>query len=83
MRARISPFVRERLDAIRRKASPIENHIIDEYAAGKITRRDFGLHADNPSIRVAILNRRWSGPISDNEHWFFAEREALEWLTLE
>ena len=41
MRATKSPFVRERLDAIRRKASPIENHIIDEYAAGKITRRDF------------------------------------------
>lgn len=49
----------------------------------KITRRDFGLHADNPTLRVAILNQRWNGPISDNEHWFFAEREALEWLALE
>jgi hypothetical protein len=49
----------------------------------KITRRDFGLHADNPAIRAAILNQRWSGPISDNEHWFFDEGEALEWLTLE
>ena len=47
----------------------------------RITRRDFGLRADNSSIRVAILNQRWSGPISDNEHWFFAEREAIEWLT--
>jgi hypothetical protein len=48
----------------------------------KITRRDFGLHADNSKLRVAILNQRWSGPISDNEHWFFAEREAFAWLAL-
>ena len=41
MKSKKSPFVRQRLDAIRRQASPIENHIIDEYAAGKITRRDF------------------------------------------
>lgn len=49
----------------------------------KITRRDFGLRADNPSIRAAILNQRWSGPISDNEHWFLSEKEALDWLTSE
>ena len=30
-----------RVDAIRRDRSELENHIIDEYAAGKITRRDF------------------------------------------
>lgn len=47
----------------------------------RMTRRDFGLHADNQAIRVAILNQRWSGPVSGNEQWFFDEREALEWLT--
>lgn len=31
----------ERLDATRRKATPVQNHIIDEYQAGKITRRQF------------------------------------------
>lgn len=49
----------------------------------KITRRDFGLRPDNPSIRAAILNRRWGGPISDNEHWFLSEEEALDWLQSE
>jgi peptide/nickel transport system substrate-binding protein len=30
-----------RVDAIRKQRSELENHIIDEYAAGKITRREF------------------------------------------
>ena len=30
-----------RVDAIREDRSELENHIIDEYAAGKITRREF------------------------------------------
>lgn len=30
-----------RVDAIRRRSSEIENHLIDTYSAGKITRRDF------------------------------------------
>jgi len=30
-----------RVDAIRRVSTPVENHLIDEYAAGKISRRDF------------------------------------------
>ncbi|HKO75414.1 MAG TPA: ABC transporter substrate-binding protein [Gaiellaceae bacterium] len=30
-----------RVDAIRKDRSELENHIIDEYAAGKITRREF------------------------------------------
>jgi peptide/nickel transport system substrate-binding protein len=32
---------RKRLDTLRRRSSPVENHLIDEYAAGKISRRDF------------------------------------------
>lgn len=31
----------QRVDAIRRRSSPIQNHIIDEYQAGKLTRRQF------------------------------------------
>lgn len=30
-----------RVDAIRRRSTPIENHLIDEYSAGKISRREF------------------------------------------
>ena len=30
-----------RVDAIRKDRSELENHIIDEYSAGKITRREF------------------------------------------
>src|SRR5262245_21033016 len=29
-----------RVDAIRRDSSELENHVIDEYSAGKITRRE-------------------------------------------
>ncbi len=45
-----------------------------------ITRRDFGLNAENTALRAAIVNERWSGALSDNEHWFFTEVEALAWL---
>ena len=45
----------------------------------RITRRDF-LHADNPTLRAAIVNERWSGALSENEHWFFAAEDALAWL---
>ncbi len=30
-----------RVDAIRRRSSSVQNHVIDEYQAGKISRRDF------------------------------------------
>lgn len=33
--------IQERVDAIRGKSSPVQNHYIDEYSAGKISRRDF------------------------------------------
>src|SRR5438128_12695713 len=32
--------IQERLDAIRRDRSDVENHLIDEYAAGRISRRE-------------------------------------------
>jgi len=31
----------ERVDAIRRRSNPVQNHVIDELAYGKITRREF------------------------------------------
>jgi hypothetical protein len=46
----------------------------------RTTRCDFGLNADNPALRAAILNNGWQGPVSDNEHWFLAESEAFQWL---
>ena len=45
-----------------------------------ITRRDFGLNASNTAIRVAVVNHRWSGLISENERWFASESDALDWL---
>jgi peptide/nickel transport system substrate-binding protein len=32
---------RKQVDSIRRRSTPVQNHIIDEYEAGKITRRQF------------------------------------------
>jgi hypothetical protein len=46
----------------------------------RITRTDFGLNPDNTRIRAAIVNSRWSGAISDNEHWFLTDADALRWL---
>jgi hypothetical protein len=36
--------------------------------------------ADGAVIRVAFLHHERTGPASENEHWFLAEAEALEWL---
>jgi hypothetical protein len=46
----------------------------------RITRTEFGLNPDNARMRAAIVNSRWSGPISDNEHWFLDDADALRWL---
>ena len=45
-----------------------------------ITRRDFGLNAENRALRAAILNDNRQGAASDNEHWFSSEADALAWL---
>ena len=45
-----------------------------------IVRRDFGLGATDTTIRAAVLNNRWSGSVSEDEHWFLVESEALAWL---
>ncbi|MBA3361101.1 MAG: ABC transporter substrate-binding protein [Acidimicrobiia bacterium] len=55
MKAKKSVRDRLRLDAIRRRATPIENHIIDEYAAGKITRRDFIRRGTIIGMSVSVL----------------------------
>jgi len=44
------------------------------------TRRDFGLNAENTSLRAAILHPLRSGAVAENECWFLHEAEALEWL---
>lgn len=46
----------------------------------KIVRTEFGLNAVNSSIRAAIVNTRFRGPISDNEQWFFDDAAARQWL---
>ena len=33
--------MRESVDAIRRRSTPVQNHVIDEYAEGRISRRSF------------------------------------------
>ncbi len=47
--------LRKRVDAIRRRSSPIENHLIDEYDAGKISRRDFVRRASIVGMSVPFL----------------------------
>ena len=46
----------------------------------EVTRRDFGLHAGNTTIRAAILVNHWSGALADNERWFLDESAAMDWL---
>jgi len=44
------------------------------------TRRDFGLNAENATLRAAILHPLRSGEVAQNECWFVHEAEAMEWL---
>jgi hypothetical protein len=46
----------------------------------RLTRTELGLNPGNASIRSAIVNARWSGHISANEHWFFSVEDAMLWL---
>jgi hypothetical protein len=48
----------------------------------RITRRDLGFGPENTATRMAILNNQWSGSVSDNEHWFLTDSDALKWLCL-
>lgn len=45
------------------------------------TRERFDRMRETARLRVAILNRRWEGCHSDDEHWFFEKHTALSWLS--
>jgi peptide/nickel transport system substrate-binding protein len=45
-----------RLDDVRRERSELENHLIDEYAAGKITRRDFVRRGTVVGMSIPLLS---------------------------
>lgn len=47
----------------------------------RATRRDFGLDAENPSLRLAFVFQRGKGVVSNSERWFDDDAEALAWLT--
>lgn len=47
----------------------------------RATRRDFGLDAENPSLRLAFVFHRGRGTVSSSEQWFTDDVEALAWLT--
>jgi hypothetical protein len=47
----------------------------------RATRRDFGLNAENPCLRLAFVFQRGKGTVSSSERWFDDEAEALAWLT--
>jgi peptide/nickel transport system substrate-binding protein len=44
-----------RVDDIRRKSSELENHLIDEYKAGKISRRDFVRRGTVVGMSIPVL----------------------------
>jgi len=46
----------------------------------RVTRSEFGLNSENPSLRAAILHTERSGAVAENEHWFGSEVAAMEWL---
>lgn len=45
------------------------------------TRRNFGLNAENPCLRLAFLFHGGAGTVSNSERWFDDDAEALAWLT--
>lgn len=47
----------------------------------RATRRDFGLDAENPSLRLAFVFKGGKGTVSNSERWFENDVEALAWLT--
>ena len=47
----------------------------------RATRSDFGLNAENPSLRLAFVFHRDKGTVSESERWFSNDAEALAWLT--
>jgi hypothetical protein len=47
----------------------------------RVTRQDFGLNAENPSVRLAFVLQRGRGTVSNSERWFDADDAALAWLT--
>ena len=46
----------------------------------RATRSDFGLNAENPSLRLAFVSHRGKGIVSNSERWFDDEADALAWL---
>ena len=46
----------------------------------RITREELGLGPDNASMRLALVNERWAGPVAENEHWFVSVEDAMRWL---
>jgi hypothetical protein len=47
----------------------------------RATRRDFGLNADNPSLRLAFVFHRVKVTVSNSERFFDDYAAALAWLT--
>lgn len=47
----------------------------------RATRREFGLNADNPALRLAFVFHGGKGAVSNSEHWFDDDVAALAWLT--
>lgn len=47
----------------------------------RATRQTFGLHAENPCLRLAFVFRHGKGSVSKRERWFEDDAEALAWLT--
>lgn len=43
------------VDAIRKNATPVQNHVIDEYAAGKISRRQFMRRGAIVGVSIPVL----------------------------
>lgn len=46
----------------------------------EITRTEFGLNPSNKGIRAALIHARSRGQVSENEHWFLSDADAMQWL---
>lgn len=46
----------------------------------RATRLAFDLNAENPGLRLAFVFHGGKGAVSNNEHWFEDDADALAWL---
>src|SRR5205823_84810 len=67
----------ERLDDLRRGRGPVQEHIIDEFVEGRLSRREFIVFTDHQGNYHPWLATSWSAN-SDATVWTFKIRQGVK-----